>query len=106
MEPRQDPDRMKRLLAGRERHGWSWAELSRRSGLPVWKLRWWRTRLARKRPARRPGRTFVPVKIVESPRNDSSPLEVITPSGVRIRVAVDFDADHLRRVVRALEPGC
>ena len=97
---------MKRLLARRDRHGWSWAELSRHSGLPVWKLCWWQTRLARKKPARRPGRTFVPVQVVDSPKRGPSPLEVITPSGIRIRVAVDFDADHLRRVVKALEPSC
>jgi hypothetical protein len=97
---------MKKLLARRQRRGWSWAELSRRSGLPVWKLRWWHSRFASRRPARRAGRTFVPVQIVDSPSRGSSPLEVITPSGIRIRVAVDFDADHLRRVVKALEPAC
>src|SRR3990172_4755846 len=106
MEPRQDPERMKTVLARRERHGWSWAELSRRSGLPVWKLRWWQARLANKRPARRPGRTFVPVQIVDSPSRGSSPVEIITSSGIRIRVAVEFNADHLRRVVKALEPAC
>jgi hypothetical protein len=97
---------MKTLLAKRERYGWRWTELSRRSGLPVWKLRWWQTRLARKKPARRPGRTFVPVQVVDSPSRGPSPLEVITPSGIRIVVAVDFDANHLRRVVKALEPSC
>ena len=97
---------MKRLLAGRERHGWSWAELSRRSGLPVWKLRWWHGRQAKKRPLRRPGRTFVPVQVVDSPRGEGPPLEVITPSGVRILVPADFQAEHLRRVIQALEAAC
>ena len=106
MQPRQDPERMKILLARRERRGWSWTELSRRCGLPVWKLQWWRRRLARERPARRSDRAFVPVQVVASSRVDSSPFEVITTSGVRILVPVNFNADHLRRLVKALEPGC
>ena len=97
---------MKTVLARRERHGWSWAELSRRSGLPVWKLRWWHGRQAKKRPLRRPGRTFVPVHVVDSPRGDGPWLEVITPCGVRILVPADFQAEHLRRVIQALEAAC
>ena len=97
---------MKTLLARRERHGWSWPELSRRSGLPVWKLHWWRRRLAPRRPSRRSGRTFVPVQIVAATRRDSSSLELLTPSGVRILVTASFDAEHLRRVLKALEPSC
>jgi hypothetical protein len=97
---------MKRLLARRERQGWSFPELSRRSGLPVWKLHWWHRRLASHKPLRRPGRTFVRVQVVDSPRGEGSPLEVITPSGVRIRVPADFQAEHLRRVLQALEGAC
>ena len=97
---------MKTLLARRERRGWSWAELSRRCGLPVWKLCWWHRRLTKKRSARRSLRTFVPVQVVDSSRRDFSRLEVITPSGIRILVAADFVADHLRRVLKALEPAC
>jgi len=105
MEPRQDPERMKRLLASRKRHGWSWAELSRRSRLPEWKLHWWRRRLAEKRPAaRRSVRTFLPVQVVDSPEGNSSPLEVVTACGVRIQVPVEFNPDHLRRVLKALDP--
>ena len=96
---------MRRLLARRERHGWSLAELSRRSGLPAWKLRWWRRRLAKKSPARTAARTFVPVKIVDSPKG-LTPLEVVTASGVRILVPAEFDPGHLRSVLKALERGC
>jgi transcriptional regulator with XRE-family HTH domain len=97
---------MKRLLSRRRHRGWSWAELAERSGLPVWKLQWWHRRFASMRPARRPIRAFVPVQVVDSPRKDSIPLEVITPSGMRILVPVDFDAEHLRRALKALDPGC
>jgi len=97
---------MKTLLARRARHGWSWPELSRRSGLPVWKLHWWQRRLAPRRPARRSGRRFVPVQVVAATRRDAPPLELLTPSGVRILVTASFDADHLRRVLKALAPSC
>jgi len=97
---------MRRVLARRERHGWSWAELSRRSGLPVWKLRWWSRRLAKRRSVRRSKRTFAPVEIVASSREGGTPLEVVTTSGVRVLVPANFNAEHLRRVMKALEPGC
>lgn len=94
---------MKRLLARRKRHGWSWGELSRRSQLPVWKLHWWRRRLAKSKRVRRPLRAFVPVQVVEVARRDSAPLELVTATGVSIRVPMQFDADHLKRVLKALE---
>lgn len=97
---------MKRLLSRRDRHGWSWAELSRRSGLPVWTLRWWSRRLASKAARRRSVRGFVRVRVVEPPRADGSPLEVVMPSGLRVLVGPHFDAEHLRRVIRALEAAC
>ncbi len=97
---------MKTLLSRRDRHGWSWAELSRRSGLPVWTLRWWSRRLVTQSAPRRSVRGFVRVRVVEPPRADGSPLEVITSSGVRILVGPRFDPEHLRRVIRALEAAC
>jgi hypothetical protein len=106
MQHRQDPERMRRVLTRRERHGWSWAELSRRSGLPVWKLHWWSKRLERGAPAGRVGHAFVRVRVVAPPRSGPAALEVVTASGVRIRVPADFDAAHLRRLLEALEPAC
>ena len=106
MAPRQDPERMKTLLARRVRRGWSWAELARRCGLPVWKLRWWHNRLARTRPNLRRTRAFVPVQVVDVPRASGSPLEVVTPSGFRILVPPGVTAGDLIQVVKALEPAC
>jgi hypothetical protein len=107
MKPSQDPERMRKLLARRERHGWTWPELSRRSGLPVWKLHAWRRRLARHKPAGGKPRPFVPVQVVDRGfRQAALPLEVVTPSGLRILIAADFDAEHLCRLLRTLAPGC
>lgn len=109
MERPQDPERMKRLLAKRERHGWSWAELSRRSGLPEWKLQWWRRRLTSKRGSgRRSGtkKAFVPVRVVERRSGAGASVEILTPSGYRIVVPGDVSPEQLSRVVKALEPPC
>ena len=107
---RPAPQQMARWLSRRERHGWSWAELCRRSGHPVWKLRYWQRRLedtAAPRPKR--ARAFVAVEICEpvpAVSSSAGAIEITTPSGYRVTVAHDVDAEHLRRVVRALERGC
>ena len=94
-------------LARRDREGWSWAELSRRSGHPTWKLRYWSRRLARTSVAQRTGeRGFVAVAVREPVANTGTALEITTPSGYRVQVTRDFDAGHLRRVLQALEHGC
>jgi len=97
---------MARWLSRRERQGWSWAELSQRSGPPTWKLRWWHKRLERIPVA--PGtreRGFVAIEVAE-PAPGAGTIEITTPSGYRLQVPRDFDADHLRRVVEALEHRC
>lgn len=62
-------------------------------------------------PAPRPKRerTFVAVEIagpVPVSTSSASTLEITTPSGYRVTVAHEFDPEHLRRVVQALERGC
>ena len=103
---RQDPREMASWLAQGRRSGWGWAELSRRSGHPVWKLRWWHERLKRKPSPAGPLRSFVSVEITDSPRPVAAPLEVTTPAGFRLEVPRDFDPEHLRRLLKALEPSC
>ena len=107
---RFDRQQAARWLSRCERHGWSWAELSERSGHPVWRLRYWQRRLAETATAKS-GQSggFVAVDITEpEPVSASSTtaLEITTPSGYRVLVARDFDPEHLRRVVQALESRC
>jgi len=107
MKPPQDPERMRKLLVQREHHGWTWPELSRHSGLPVWKLHAWRRRLAGSKAALGKSPPFAQVEIVDrSSQPKPSPLEVVTSSGLRILVAPDFDPAHLRRLLQTLAPGC
>jgi hypothetical protein len=103
---RQDPRKMAAWLSKRERHGWSWADLSRRSGLPAWKLRWWHERLQRNPDRQRPAPSIVAVEIADRVRPACTSIEITTPSGYRVEIPPDFDAEHLRRVLQALGPAC
>jgi hypothetical protein len=101
-----DPQQMARWLSRRERGGWSLAELSRRSGHPAWKLRWWQKRFGRTQAAEAPGRAFVALEITDTTPSIPVTLEVTTPSGHRVSVPMGFDPEHLRRLLRALEASC
>jgi hypothetical protein len=97
---------MRSWLSRRERGGWSWAELSRRSGVPVWTLRWWQRRLRRASGpgARAAADTFVAVDIVTL--TGTTPIEVMTRSGRRVTVPRGFDEQHLARLLQVLDAGC
>ena len=107
---RSNPQQMARWLSRRERHGWSWAELSSRSGHPVWKLRYWQQRAVATSASQSDcSGGFVTVDVTEpvtAPAPIAGALEITTPSGYRVMVARDFDPEHLRRVMQALERGC
>ena len=92
-------------LARRDREGWSWAELSRRSGHPTWRLRYWSRRLARTSVAPRAGDCGFVTVAVREPATGAA-LAITTPSGYRVQVPADFDAEHLRRVLATLERRC
>jgi len=96
---------MARWLKQREREGWSWVQLSARSGHPVWKLRYWQRRLKR-RLRRPPAEAFVAVEVTSAAAIVLAPIEITTRSGYRVHVPREFDAEHLRRVLDALERRC
>ena len=87
---------MARWLARREREGRSWVELSRCSGHPTWKLRWWQRRSERTgRAATTRDRAFVAVRVTEPARGTGSSIEITTPSGDRVRVERDVASGRL-----------
>ena len=102
MRRRESPERMGAVLAERDRRGLSWAELSRRSGLSSRKLRWWHERFKRNPAPRTPPPAFVAVEVTDPVRATASAIEIATPSGFRLTVPPDFDADHLRRLLHVL----
>ena len=55
-----------------------------RSGLPLWKLRWWQKRLSDELSPPAPVGSVAPVRIVESSPSRPPHFEILTPSGFRI----------------------
>ena len=97
---------MRRWLARRRREGWSWAEFSRRSGQPVWRLRYWQRRLEQPGAiARRRGAAFVAVEVSERVHRGGS-IAITTPTGYRVEMVGEVYAEQLCRVVEALERRC
>ena len=97
---------MARWLGRREREGWSWAALSRRSGHPVWKLRYWQRRLERgSRRSRRRKPAFVAVEVSEALQGAGT-IAITTPSGNRVEVSNDVEPEQLRGIVEILERRC
>ena len=101
-----------------EKSGLTAVEFSKRMGLNVRTLRFWRWQLLRPnrgtshRPSKK-GKESSRPRFVEIPREEIETvsrgpgeldlIELIVRGGVRIRVPLNFDADCLRRVVAALE---
>ena len=92
----------------------STAEFCRRRGLVLSSFRWWRWRLSQDRVAERAGApvpALLPVRVVGALVEDSAPrvelaepvLELVFPSGVRLRVPSGFDERTVAGVLWALE---
>ena len=93
--------------------GLSAAEFAAEIGVTRSALSWWKWRLSKKvateetppRRRRRPTKVRIsPVTFVEmSSPKAPEPIEVILPSGVRVRVPVGVDVDSIARVLGVLE---
>lgn len=92
----------------------STAEFCRQRGLVLSSFRWWRWRLSQDRVAERAGApvpALLPVRVVGALVEDSAPrvelaepvLELVFPSGVRLRVPSGFDERTVAGVLWALE---
>ena len=104
------PDQMRRLLARRERHGWSFRQLSDKTGIPVSTLSYWRRRLEAGAAAGR--RRFVPVRLTdheEEPailEEDRAAVTLTLPSGIRLDIPARFDDGDLARLLRVVCEAC
>lgn len=92
------------------RSGLPLATFARQHGLGATRLRWWRERLKEHTSAApvAPFR-FMPVTVVggtSAPTTKGSSIEIVLACGHLIRVADDFNADTLVRLVHALETSC
>jgi transposase-like protein len=100
MRRQHTPKQIERILARRERRGLTWSALAEEAGVSVSTLLAWSRRRAKVQDS---GSTFVEVEVPRERGHETSAVEVVLPGGRRIVVAVGFDPEHLRRVVRALE---
>lgn len=94
--------RMRALLAEREREGLTFEELSRRSGVPAGTLGWWSAKLRRQR-ASRSHVEFIELKVSDVVPVPSAKVEIVTRSERRIVVDLDANPEHVARLVAALE---
>ena len=95
---------MRRVLADLDRSDLSTKAFCERRGLGQSLVSYWRKRLAesdRAKPvASTSCATFVPVQVVE--RSAARALIVELPEGTRLHVPPGFDAEELRRLLRAV----
>ncbi|MFQ5382148.1 MAG: helix-turn-helix domain-containing protein [Dehalococcoidia bacterium] len=107
MKPKHTSHEMRRHLARRDRHGWTWAELSEQSGIPVSTLQWWRSRLAAEKPpeGREPD-GFVEVAVVADVEDEHGHFEISLPDGCSVRVPLHFDSEALRQLLAVLSSRC
>lgn len=112
----QREEHWRRILARQQQSGLTRAAFCRREGINKNALTWWTRQLKRRgrsrqvtargiaKPKSARRAVFVPVRVIQaSPRNGTSPVEVVTRSGHVVRLHPDFDPSTLRKVLAALE---
>jgi hypothetical protein len=85
------------LIAHQEQSGLSVAAYAREHNLPKWKL------YEARRSLRERDSEFIEIDVGPADVGDS-PLEIVFPGDLRVRVPHDFDAACLRRLVGVLSP--
>lgn len=103
---KQKAARMRRLVAQWRQSGESQAGFARRHGIPTWTFWYW-SRKASAPAVAEPAAAepaFVPIRV--TPETEVGVVEVVFPSGERVRVGADASADLVRRVVAAVRATC
>lgn len=91
-------EQMRRWLALRERRGLTFAELSRRTGVPVPTLSSWSGKLRREAEE-----CAAFVELVPRAEPAGGRIEIVLRNDRRLIVGADVDAETLTRVAAALE---
>jgi transposase-like protein len=92
---------MGRLVAQWRRSGESQAGFARRHGIPTWTFWYWCRKLSKNGVAApEASSAFVPVRVTSDA--ETGVVEVVLPSGERVRVSAGASVDLVRLVVAAL----
>jgi hypothetical protein len=101
---KRNPEDLKKLFVLRSRNGWTWKELARNSRVPLSTLLVCHRRLRNTAPEEKQPR-FAEIEVVDR-EAPATGIEIVLKNGTRILVRPDFDPEHLRRVVAALDRAC
>jgi hypothetical protein len=103
MTRRHSRSEYERLLARREREGWTYEELAQRTGLNARTLAWWGWRLRRDSPTR-PSPVFA--EVVTAVEEPQAGVAIQCRDGMRLLVERGFDGETLRRVLDLVRERC
>ena len=95
---------MAKALARRQRRGLSWTELSAETGIPTSTLQWWHRRLRDDATRDESQGGFVRVAVAQA--RVGPPLAIVLRNGRRLIVPMEFDSEHLRRVIAVVDSEC
>jgi transposase-like protein len=103
---KQKAARMRRLVAQWRQSGESQAGFARRHGIPTWTVWYWSRKASAQAvvEAATAAPAFVPIRA--TPETEGGVVEVVVPSGERVRVGAGASADLVRRVVAAVRATC
>jgi hypothetical protein len=103
MRRRRDAKEMSELFARARSRGWTVAETSRRSGIPIGTLNWWSWRLRGGEIGRSRRRRYVEMVVRDG---SSRAFEVVLRSGTVVRVPASFESEALARLISVLDASC
>ena len=107
MTTRSHQVRMMRLVSRWRASDESQASFARRHGVAPWTFWYWSRKLSSNGPTeagRAPAAPFVPVRVMPDP--EAGVVEIVLPTGERVRVSAGASVELVRTVVTALRGPC
>lgn len=93
----------KQVIAAGERSGLSWSAFAEQLGVGLWRIGWWRSRLAEPgRGEQAPAIKFIPVSPMIGAGDGRAELELTLASGARLRIGADVPAELVSAVLESV----
>jgi transposase-like protein len=91
----------KQVIAAGERSGRSWSAFAQHLGIGLWRISWWRSRLAGpRRGEQEPAIKFIPVSPMIGAGDGRAELELTLASGTRLRIGADVPTKLITVVLK------